>query len=179
MYGAVCAIFRKDGGLEFCLVRLIVGNGVKSHAGELSHIHADTNIVKLVIGEKSILVSERMTRCAIVSYKIAGIDVHKKVLMVVIVDASTPEQKPERRQFVTLPSELRRHSLWLREQGVKDAVLELTAQYWRSVRLELEPCLRLHLAQAFSNRGFYASDPPSKHLKGARPVPPGQDVPPS
>ena len=50
-------------------------------------------------------------------YKIAGIDVHKKVLMVVVVDASTPEEKPERRRFATLPSELRRLSIWLREQG--------------------------------------------------------------
>ena len=31
--------------------------------------------------------------------KIAGIDVHKKVLMVVVVDASTPEEKPERRRI--------------------------------------------------------------------------------
>jgi len=38
--------------------------------------------------------------------KIAGIDVHKKVLIVVVVDASTPEEKPERRRFATLPSEL-------------------------------------------------------------------------
>jgi hypothetical protein len=28
--------------------------------------------------------------------KVAGIDVHKKVLMVVVIDASTPESKPER-----------------------------------------------------------------------------------
>ena len=52
------------------------------------------------------------------SYKIAGIDVHKKVLMVVVVDASTPEERPERRRFATMPSELRRLSTWLREQGV-------------------------------------------------------------
>jgi hypothetical protein len=38
--------------------------------------------------------------------KIAGIDVHKKVLMVVVMDASAPEQKPARRRFVTLPSAL-------------------------------------------------------------------------
>lgn len=86
------------------------------------------------------------------SYKIAGIDVHKKVLMVVVVDASTPEWKPERRRFATLPSDLGRLSIWLREQGVEEAVMESTAQYWRSVWLELEPYLRLHLAQAFSNR---------------------------
>src|SRR6185369_15397012 len=30
--------------------------------------------------------------------------------------------------------------------------MESTAQYWRSVWLELEPHLRLHLAQVFSNR---------------------------
>jgi hypothetical protein len=41
------------------------------------------------------------------SYKIAGIDVHKKVLMVVVLDASTPEEKPERRRFPTMPSDLR------------------------------------------------------------------------
>ena len=86
------------------------------------------------------------------SYKIAGIDVHKKVLMVVVIDASTPEGKPERRRFATMPSDLRRLSTWLREQGVEEAVMESTAQYWRSVWLELEPYLRLHLAQAFSNR---------------------------
>lgn len=86
------------------------------------------------------------------SYKIAGIDVHKKVLMVVVVDAGMSEEKPERRRFATMPSELRRLSTWLREQGVEEAVMESTAQYWRSVWLELEPYMRLQLAQAFSNR---------------------------
>src|SRR6266446_10732262 len=86
------------------------------------------------------------------SYKIAGIDVHKKVLMVVVIDATTPEEKPERRRFATLPSDLQRFLIWLREQGVEEAVMESTAQYWRSVWLELEPYMRLHLAQAFSNR---------------------------
>ena len=84
--------------------------------------------------------------------KIAGIDVHKKVLMVVVIDATTPEEKPEQRRFTTLPSELHRLSSWLREQGVQEAVMESTAQYWRSVWLELEPHMLLHLAHAFSNR---------------------------
>ena len=84
--------------------------------------------------------------------KVAGIDVHKKVLMVVVVDAGRPEEKPARRRFVTMPSELQRLLTWLREQGVEEVVMESTAQYWRSVWLELEPHLRLHLAQAFSNR---------------------------
>jgi transposase len=78
--------------------------------------------------------------------------VHKKVLMVVVIDATTPDEKPERRRFTTMPSEMGRLSVWLREQGVEEAVMESTAQYWRSVGLELEPYMRLHLAQAFSNR---------------------------
>jgi transposase len=86
------------------------------------------------------------------SYKIAGTDVHKKVLMVVVIDATTPEEKPARRRHTTMPSELGRLSIWLREQGVEEAVMESTAQYWRPVWLELEPYMRLHLAQAFSNR---------------------------
>jgi transposase len=51
-----------------------------------------------------------------------------------------------------MPSELQRFRIWLQEQGVEEAVMESTAQYWRSVWLELEPHMRLHLAQAFSNR---------------------------
>ena len=70
--------------------------------------------------------------------KIAGIDVHKKVLMVVVVDDGAPEEKPARRRFDTLPSELQRFRIWLQEQGVEEAVMESTAQYWRSVWLELD-----------------------------------------
>src|SRR5215475_6636095 len=84
--------------------------------------------------------------------KVAGIDVHKKVLMVVVLDSRAPEEKLARRRFVTLPSELQRFRIWLQEQGVEEAVMESTAQYWRSVWLELEPHMGLHLAQAFSNR---------------------------
>jgi transposase len=66
--------------------------------------------------------------------KMAGIDVHKKVLMVVVVDARMPEEKPARRRFVTMPSELLRLLTWLQEQGgVEEAVMESTAQYWRHV----------------------------------------------
>jgi transposase len=64
--------------------------------------------------------------------KIAGIDVHKKVLMVVVIDVRTPESKPERRRVATMPSELRRLSKWHEELGVEEAVMESTAQYWRS-----------------------------------------------
>src|SRR5215467_6828870 len=84
--------------------------------------------------------------------KMAGIDVHKKVLMVVVIETTSPEEKPERRRFTTLPGDLSRLSSWLRAQGVQEAVMESTAQYWRTVWLELEPHMLLHLAHAFSNR---------------------------
>jgi hypothetical protein len=70
------------------------------------------------------------------AYKVAGIDVHKKVLMVVVLETSEPESEPERRRFGTTSSELRDLSNWLRERGVQQAVLESTAQYWRPVWYE-------------------------------------------
>jgi len=88
------------------------------------------------------------------SYKVAGIDVHKKVLMVVVaeVEANQTEWSLQRRRFGTTTSELRQLAGWLREQEVAEAVMESTAQYWKPVWYELEPYLRLQLAQAFSNR---------------------------
>ena len=85
-------------------------------------------------------------------YKVAGIDIHKKVVMVVVWDVAQVEQKPERRRFPTLHSELQRLLQWLREQAVQEAVMESTAQYWKPVWYVLEPYMRLHLAQAHSNR---------------------------
>ena len=93
------------------------------------------------------------------SDKVAGIDVHKKVLMVVVIDPCAPELKPERQRFTTMPSELHRLSTWLKGKGVEEAVMESTAQYWRSVWLELEPRMRLHLAQA-------AHQPLGVHIEG-------------
>jgi transposase len=86
------------------------------------------------------------------AYKVAGIDVHKKVLMVVVLDVHDPESEPQRRRFGTTTSELRELSTWLRQQAVQQAVMESTAQYWRPVWYELEPYMELSLAQAFSNR---------------------------
>jgi transposase len=86
------------------------------------------------------------------SDKIAGIDVHKKLLVVVIVDADKPDRPLQSRRFGAGAAELRNLSAWLRDYGVAEAVMESTAQYWKPVWMELEPHLRLHLAQAQSNR---------------------------
>jgi len=85
--------------------------------------------------------------------KVASIDVHKKVLMVVAGAREVDSQgELQCRRFGTTTSDLRCLSGWLREQGVTEVVLESTAPYWKPVWMELEPYMRLHLAQAFSNR---------------------------
>jgi transposase len=85
-------------------------------------------------------------------HKIAGIDVHKKLLVVVVADAAKPDVVLLSGRFGAGAAELGRLLAWLREQGVGEAVMESTAQYWKPVWMELEPHLRLHLAQAQSNK---------------------------
>lgn len=88
-------------------------------------------------------------------HKIAAIDIHKKVLMVVVmrVQAGGLAEKIERRRLGTTTPELAQLAAWLRALGVQEAVMESTAQYWKPVWGELEGKLpTLHLAQAFSNR---------------------------
>lgn len=86
------------------------------------------------------------------SYNVAAIDVHKKLLVVVVADAAEPEATLQSRRFGTGAGELHHLASWLSEFGVVEAVMESTAQYWKPVWMELEPHLRLHLAQAQSNR---------------------------
>lgn len=87
------------------------------------------------------------------TYKVAGIDVHKSMLAVVITDAAAAgEFRFEGRKFGTVDSELRALSAWLEEQQVREAVMESTAQYWKPVWRQLEGQCQLFLAQAHSNR---------------------------
>jgi len=102
------------------------------------------------------------------AYRIAGIDVHKKMVAVAIADVEIVETwRFERRQIGTSPSDLRALAEWLVEREVDEVVMESTAQYWRPVWEALErdwqPRTRqarsglrvgtLHLAQAQSNEG--------------------------
>jgi transposase len=102
-------------------------------------------------------------------YRIAGIDVHKKMLAVVVADVEVDgEFDFERQKAGTTPTDLRRLADWLVEHEVEEVVMESTAQYWRPVWEALEQHWRprrrardgaprlagtLHLAQAQSNRG--------------------------
>ena len=103
------------------------------------------------------------------AYRIAGIDVHKKMLAVVVTDIEVEgEYQFERRRFGANPQQLQLLSEWLIQQKVEEAVMESTAQYWRPVWGALERYWKptcqeredagpmsgtLHLAQALSNRG--------------------------
>ena len=86
------------------------------------------------------------------SYTVAGIDVHKKVLMVVLGDVSQPHWKLQRQRFGATTPELKRLAEWLAQCDTQEAVMESTAQYWKPLWMALEPHLKLHLAQAQSNR---------------------------
>ena len=81
---------------------------------------------------------------------IAALDVHKKVVMVVISAGS--EAAEDRRRFQTTRDDLEHLSAWLTTRGVSAVVMESTAQYWKPVWQALESHFTLHLAQAQSNR---------------------------
>jgi hypothetical protein len=73
------------------------------------------------------------------TYRIAGIDVHKKMLAVVIAEiAETGEYQFERCRFGATPEQRKRMAAWLIEREAREAVMESTAQYWRPVWETLE-----------------------------------------
>jgi transposase len=102
-------------------------------------------------------------------YWIAGIDVHKKMLAVVVADVAVEgDLRFDHHRVGTSLDELRGLAAWLDARHVEEVVMESTAQYWRPVWETLEQhwrprrrarpgtspmCGTLHLAQAQSNRG--------------------------
>ena len=72
-------------------------------------------------------------------YRIAGIDVHKKMLAVVVSDVEIESEfQFERRMFGSNPEQLCSLAAWLLEQEAEEVVMESTAQYWRPVWEALE-----------------------------------------
>lgn len=103
------------------------------------------------------------------AYRIAAVDVHKKMLAVVAADVGGEgEYQFARRKFGATGDQLYLLAQWLVEQEVEEVVMESTAQYWRPVWGALERYWKparqkreeatkmsgtLHLCQAKSNRG--------------------------
>ena len=72
-------------------------------------------------------------------YKIAGIDVHKRMLTVAVADVEIEgEYAFERMRFDASPASLRARAAWLLDQQVEEVVMESTAQYWKPVGGALE-----------------------------------------
>jgi hypothetical protein len=103
------------------------------------------------------------------SYRIAGVDVHKKKLAVVVLTLkSTTNTNLSDAGSQATRSSCKRLAEWLTEQRVEEVVMESTAQYWKPLWSALERYWKascqnregagkmsgtLHLAQALSNRG--------------------------
>lgn len=92
---------------------------------------------------------------------VGAIDIHKKVLMVVVatatetaIEGGTDQRiEYEMRRFGSGASERVHVVAWLKERGAEQVVRESTAQYWKPIWMDLEPHFqKLHLAQAFSNK---------------------------
>src|SRR6266550_4650062 len=72
-------------------------------------------------------------------YRIAGIDVHKQMLAVVVADIEVEgDFQFDRQKIGTSPADLRALADWLVEREVDEVVMESTAQYWRPVWEALE-----------------------------------------
>ena len=103
------------------------------------------------------------------AYRVAAVDVHKKMLAIVVADvAGEGQYQFERRKFGATPDQLHLLAQWLVQQEVEEVVMESTAQYWKPVWGALERYWKparqkrdgaakmsgtLHLCQAKSNRG--------------------------
>lgn len=93
------------------------------------------------------------------AYRVAGIDIHKRALMVVVAstadevaDPVGAEIKFECRRFGAGHGERAHIVSWLQERGVMEVVMESTAQYWKPLWLDLEAhFVKLHLAHVQSN----------------------------
>jgi len=103
------------------------------------------------------------------AYRVSGVDVHKRMLAVVVAEVDGEgEYKFERRKFGSTPDQLHLLAQWLIQLEVEEVVMESTAQYWKPVWAALERYWKparqqregaskmsgtLHLCQARSNRG--------------------------
>jgi len=84
--------------------------------------------------------------------RIAGIDVHKRMLAVVVRYEKDGQIYYEKRRFGTTRKEIENLVAWLQHHQVVEVVMESTAQYWRPVWYGLEPHFRLHLTHPLKTR---------------------------
>lgn len=78
---------------------------------------------------------------------VAGIDVHKAMLAVVVARPEQNETEYLSRKFGAGRWQLKELIDWLQQLGVRRVAMESTAQYWKPVWYTLEPYFELILAQ--------------------------------
>jgi hypothetical protein len=78
----------------------------------------------------------------------AGLDVHKKMVVVVVLHNAQPDCDYASGVFCTTQAGLRELVAFLQQHNVTDVAMESTAQYWRPVWMTLENEFTLTLAQA-------------------------------
>ncbi len=83
---------------------------------------------------------------------LSGIDVHKKMLAVVVRGEANGEVHYEKRQFGATRREIEHLAAWLQERRVSEVVMESTAQYWRPVWYGLERHFQLHLTHPLKTK---------------------------
>ena len=83
---------------------------------------------------------------------IAGIDVHTKMLAVVVRSERDGQLGYEKRKFGTTRSEIQHLVAYLQHYQVKEVVMESTADYWRPVWYVLEGHFALHLVHPLKVR---------------------------
>src|SRR5262252_476458 len=96
---------------------------------------------------------------ATMPYRIAGIDVHKKMLAVVVSDVEVHgEYQFERRRFSSSPDHLRLLAEWLIEQEVEEVVIAYSSH-----------CTSLGRGETFSNRALFHNLTPLAFFGGSVP----------
>jgi hypothetical protein len=80
-----------------------------------------------------------------VSRCVAGIDVHKKMLAVVVGRTHGQGLQLERAKFGTTTKDLELVSTWLQTHGVEEVVMESTGQYHKPVWLQLGGAISIAL----------------------------------
>jgi transposase len=86
------------------------------------------------------------------SGRLAGIDVHKKMLAVVVRSDGGDKAQYQERKFGTTRGEIEHLAAWLQQEQVREVVMESTAQYWRPVWNGLESLFWLHFKHPVKTR---------------------------
>ena len=98
--------------------------------------------------------------------KVAGIEVHKRILAVVIIDSADATNECASVTFGTTHRDLTELRIFLAEHQVTHAAMESTAQYWRPVWLALEGDFEPVLTQARATRARRGRKPDMEDASG-------------